>query len=340
MSTTFTRRTTLAAALALPLAGLTGMATAETRSYVLTTATTGGTYYPVGVALATLAKIHLMNDHGIDMSAISSAGSGENTVLMREGQAQFAIMQGLFGQWAREGSGALEEAGPQENQRSIAMLWPNVEHFLIHSSLVETGTAQDMENLTGQGFSIGARNSGTEHSNMFLFDNYGFDYEAWDLVYQGFGPSIDSLINGQIMSTNINSGIGVGTVTRAKAQMGDQVTLLSVTEEELEKFDGGTGLYFAITIPGGTYPGIDDDLETIAQPNFLAVNADVPEEDVYLFTKTIYENLGFLCNIHPATCDMTIDNAMAGLPLPLHAGAARYYEEVGLTIPDNIAPTE
>jgi uncharacterized protein len=340
MIDTFTRRTALAAALALPLSGLAGAATAETRSYVLTTATTGGTYYPVGVALATLAKIHLQNEHGIDMSAISSAGSGENTVLMREDQAQFAIMQGLFGQWAREGSGALEESGPQENMRSIAMLWPNVEHFLIHSSLVETGTAEDLANLEGQGFSIGARNSGTEHSNKFLFDNYGFDYESWDLVYQGFGPSIDSLINGQIMSTNINSGIGVGTVTRAKAQMGDQVTLLSVTEEQLEQFDGGTGLYFAITIPGGTYPGIDDDVETIAQPNFLAVNADVPEEDVYLFTKTIYENLGFLCNIHPATCDMELDNAMAGLPLPLHAGAARYYEEAGLDIPENIAPTD
>ena len=340
MTHDFTRRTALAAALALPLAGIAGLAAAETRSYVLTTATTGGTYYPVGVALATLAKIHLQNAHGIDMSAISSAGSGENTVLLREGQAQFAIMQGLFGQWAREGSGALEEAGPQENMRSIAMLWPNVEHFLIHSSLVETGTAADLANLEGRGFSIGARNSGTEHSNRFLFTNYGFDYESWDLVFQGFGPSIDSLINGQVMGTNINSGIGVGTVTRAKAQMGDQVTLLSVSEDQLEMFDGGTGLYFAITIPGGTYPGIDDDVPTIAQPNFLAVNADVPEEDVYLFTRTIYENLGFLCNIHPATCDMSIDNALAGLPLPLHAGAARYYEEVGLEIPEGIAPVE
>lgn len=340
MMTSFTRRAALGLALALPLAGMASLAEAQTRSYVLTTAGTGGTYYPVGVALATLAKIHLQNAHGIDMSAISSAGSGENTVLLRENQAQFAIMQGLFGAWAATGTGALEEAGPQENQRSIAMLWPNVEHFLLHTSLVETGTAADLANLTGRGFSIGARNSGTEHSNIFLLSNFGLDYESWDLVYQGFGPSIDTLINGGIMGVNINSGIGVGTVTRAKAQMGDQITLLSVTEEELERFDGGTGLYFHITIPGGTYPGIDDDVVTIAQPNFLAVNADVPEEDVYLFTRTIYENLGFLCNIHPATCDMSLDNALSGLPLPLHPGAARYYEEAGLTIPANIAPVD
>jgi len=340
MTHTVTRRLALAAALALPLTAMAGLAQSQARSYILTTAGTGGTYYPVGVALATLAKIHLQNAHGIDMSAISSAGSGENTILLRENQAQFAIMQGLFGAWARDGSGALADAGPQTNQRSIAMLWPNVEHFLLHTSLVETGTAADMANLTGRGFSIGARNSGTEHSNIFLFSNFGFDYESWDLVYQGFGPSIDTLINGGIMGVNINSGIGVGTVTRAKAQMGDNITLLSVTDEELERFDGGTGLYFHITIPGGTYPGIPDDVVTIAQPNFLAVNADVPEEDVYLFTRTMYENLAFLCNIHPATCDMSLDNAMSGLPLPLHPGAARYYAEVGLTIPDNIAPID
>jgi len=72
----------------------------EERSFILTTATTGGTYYPVGVALATLVKIKLQNSEKIDMSAISSAGSGENVKLLRENQAQFAILQGLFGQWA------------------------------------------------------------------------------------------------------------------------------------------------------------------------------------------------------------------------------------------------
>ena len=54
----------------------------------------------------------------------------------------------------------------------------------------------------------------------------------------------------------------------------------------------------------------------------------------------MYENLGFLCNIHVATCDMTLEGAMSGLPLPLHAGAARFFAEAGLTIPDNIAPVD
>jgi uncharacterized protein len=337
MTTTITRRTALAAALALPLAATAGFAEAQTRSYILTTAGTGGTYYPVGVALATLAKIHLQNAHGIDMSAISSAGSGENIVLMRDNQAQFAILQGLFGLWARDGSGGLAESGPQENLRSIAMLWPNVEHYIVRSDLAPTGTVSDLREFTGT-FSLGARNSGNEFSNKFMLENFGIDWESWDQAYQGFAPSVDAMINGTIAGTIIGAGMGVSTMTRVAAQMGDGVTLLSVTPEEQAAMDGGTGLYYEFIIPGGTYPGIDEDVRTIAQPNFLAVNADVPEEDVYLFTQTMYQNLGFLCNIHPATCDMSLENALAGLPLPLHPGAARFFEEAGLTIPEGIAP--
>lgn len=90
------------------------------------------------------------------------------------------------------------------------------------------------------------------------------------------------------------------------------------------------------TIAAGTYPGQAKDVNTIAQPNFLAVNASVDEEHVYMLTKTMYENLPFLQAIHPATKAMMIESAMAGLPAPLHPGAARYYTEVGLEIPANL----
>ena len=86
---------------------------AEEASYVLATASTGGTYYPVGVALSTLVKVKLEPGQKIGMSAISSAGSGENIRLLRENEAQFAILQGLFGSYAATGTGPIAEAGPQ-----------------------------------------------------------------------------------------------------------------------------------------------------------------------------------------------------------------------------------
>jgi TRAP-type uncharacterized transport system substrate-binding protein len=93
----------------------------------------------VGVALATLTKVKLEPKQKIGMSAISSAGSGENVRLLRENEAQFAILQGLFGYYATTGTGPVEADGPQENLRSISMLWPNVEHFIVANDHVDRG---------------------------------------------------------------------------------------------------------------------------------------------------------------------------------------------------------
>ncbi|MDO6575445.1 TAXI family TRAP transporter solute-binding subunit, partial [Staphylococcus pasteuri_A] len=57
-------------------------------NYLLATASTGGTYYPVGGALATLTKVKIQPKHKVSVSAINSAGSGENIKLLRDKEAQ------------------------------------------------------------------------------------------------------------------------------------------------------------------------------------------------------------------------------------------------------------
>ena len=313
------------AALAATIALSAASVQAQDANYVLATASTGGTYYPVGVALATLAKVKLEPSQGIGMSAISSAGSGENVRLIREGEAQFGILQGLYGYYAATGTGPLAEVGPQENMRSVSMLWQNVEHFIISSDAATTGTMADMVALKGEGMAFGAQNSGTIGSNAAILAGFGVNIDTdYELVYGGYGPSAEALQNGQVMGVGIPAGIPVGAVSQLMASAGDSVTLLSMTEEEMAMGDGGRDLWTPFTIPAGTYPGQEADVQTIAQPNFLATSADLPEEHVYQITKAIYENLPFLQAIHPATKAMALESAIAGLPLPLHPGALKY----------------
>jgi TRAP transporter TAXI family solute receptor len=311
----------------------------EERNYLLATATTGGTYYPVGVAISTLTKVKLQPKYKIGMSAINSAGSGENIKLLRDNEVQFAILQGLFGYYAWNGKGPLEGDGPQKELRSVTMLWQNVEHFTILADKAKTGTIADLENLKGERMALGARNSGTIGSNKFLLGNLGIDAEeSFELVYGGYGPSADALQNGQIAGLGIPGGAPTGAITRVMAAMGDKIKILDFTDEQAMKADGGFELYTRYVIKAGTYPGQTEDINTIAQPNFLAVRSDVDEEAVYMITKTIYENLPFLNAIHKATSVMALEKALAGLPMPLHPGAAKYFQEVGLEIPARLMP--
>ena len=346
MTQRITRRTFVAGAAAGSIgAAAAGPAFAQAkpkdRKFILATATTGGTYYPVGVALATLTKVKLEPKFKVSLSAIASAGSGENVKLLRENQAQFGILQGLFGAWAAKGTGMLKGDGPQKNIRSISMLWVNVEHFLVKKEYVKTGTVADLQNLKGKKFSIGARNSGTEGSGRTILAGLGIDVDKhFDVVYMGYNPTADALQNGNIEGANLPGGVPVTAITQTMAKMGDAVHVLDLTEDEVKRSnrDIGVDLWFRYVVAPNSYPGQSKPINTIAQPNFLAVNNNVDEDAVYLVTKAIYENLSFLNNIHKATNYMALEKAMSGLPAPLHPGAAKFYMEKGMKIPPALMP--
>jgi len=314
---------------------------AEEQNFLLATASTGGTYYPVGVAISTLTKVKLQPTQNISMSAINSAGSGENIKLLRDNEAQFAILQGLFGYYAWNGKGPIAQDGPQKNLRSISMLWQNVEHFTVLTDKAKTGTIADMADMKGEKMSMGSKNSGTIGSNEVIMSNLGIDiYKDYDLIYVGYGPSADALQNGQIAGMSTPAGVPASAVTRALAAMSGKATLLGFTPEQVKQADGGLNLWTPYLIKAEAYPGLEKDVTTIAQPNFLAVREDIPEETVYQITKTLYENLPFLNAIHKATKAMSLEKALDGLPMPLHPGAARYFKEAGLTIPERLLATE
>jgi len=307
------------------------------RPYILTTATTGGTYYPVGVALATITKSQLYDTEGISLSAISSAGSMENIKLLRDNQAQFAILQGIFVPWAWNGDGPISR--PQPWLRSICALWQNTDHFVLTRELALTGTISDIGTLHGERFVIGARNSGAERSGGHILDALGIDFRnTTSVAYMGYGATANAIQDGTIVGMNVPAGVPVTAITRAFAMVGEDLTLLEFSDEQLKRVNAKYPLWSHYLIPGGTYPNLPQPIRTIAHPNVFAVRADIPDEAVYQITKAIFENLAALHEIHKATREVTLDKALSGLGAPLHPGAARYYRERGIAIPPELAP--
>ena len=114
------------------------------------------------------------------------------------------------------------------------------------------------------------------------------------MLYEVITPSADAMQNGQAAGMGTPAGVPVSAVTKAMANMGGEIVVLDFTDEQMAKADGGMELWTRYVIPAETYPGQSKEINTIAQPNFLSVRADVDEDAVYQITKTIYENLPFL----------------------------------------------
>jgi len=305
------------------------------KSLIIATATTGGTYYPVGVAIGTLISIKLSAKDGITATAINSAGSGENIQMLKNKECDLAILQGLYGAQAYHGKGPYQ-GQPMQEMLGITMLWQNVEHFPLLARHVKKGDLSDLKKLNAK-FSIGKRGSGTEGSGRIILGAAGIEPDK-DFVteYLDYNASIDAMQDGRIAGANIPAGVPVSAITQMYAMMGDKATVLDVTDEQLTKINEALTLWTRFPIPPDTYPGQKKTINTIAQPNILVASTQMSEEDVYKITKTIYENLPFLNNIHSATKAMSLEQALGGMPMPLHPGALKYFREAGVAIPDRL----
>lgn len=326
----FKRFITCITALALCLSVCVGSGRADDKNLIIATATTGGTYYPVGVAIGTLVSVKLAAKDGITATAINSAGSGENIQMLKNKEADMAILQALFGLEAYNGKGQYKDQAFKDF-RSVTMLWENVEHFALLKKYAKTGTISDIKGLHEK-FSIGKRGSGTEGSGLAILSSLGIDIEKDTTPeYLGYDPSVQAMMDGRVAGANIPAGPPVAAITQLYAQLGaEKAVVLDFTDEQLAKVDKEYPIWNRYVIPAGTYPSQDKAINTIAQPNFLACRADLPDEVVYKITKTIYENLPFLHNIHKATEAMKLERATKGLPTPLHPGAEKYYREAGV----------
>lgn len=308
----------------------------DTKKYLIATANPGGTFYPVGVGIATIASLKLAKNNKLIFSAITSAGSAENVNMLEKGEADFAILQALFASMAWQGKAKYENE-PKKNLRSVSMLWQNVEQFTIKNDFVKTGNIMDLKNLYGQKFSISGRNSGSRISAETIMSSLGINFNKMDIEYLGYTRSYNALKKEKIQGMNTPSGPPTLAVTNAFSTIGvENIKVLEFDANNLKKINGSYPVWSPYTIKAGTYPNQNKDINTIAQPNLLVVTKNTPEKTVYLLTKTIYENLEFLNTVHKATEAMSLERAITGLPMPLHPGAAKFYREKGINIPSSL----
>lgn len=308
----------------------------EAQNLTLATGSSGGTYYPVGVALSTLVSEQLA-DQSVRMSPITTGGSAENIELIARDEAQVAIMFGIYGRDGHRGIGLREGRPPVEGLRSIMSLWPDYDQFVIHKDYAKTGTLSDMAELGGA-FSIGPRNSGTEGTTRLLLEAVGIDPEnAFSVTNMQYNAAAEAFQNGRIAGMSAAGGIPTPAVSQIFSTSAKDTVILEVTDDQVEQISEATdGLFARVEIQAGTYPNQNKAIQTIMQPNFLAVHADVPEEVVYAMTKSIFENLDVLHAASSAAKVISLDTALDGLPVPLHPGSERFYAEQGITIPDRL----
>lgn len=281
---------------------------------------TSGVYYPLGVALS---QIYSENIPSVRTSVQATKASVENLNLLQAGRGELAFALGDSVADARLG---VEEAGfkaPMTRLRAIGGAYPNyIQIVASQASGIKT-----LADLKGKSISVGAPKSGTELNARAIFKAAGLSYQDMGKVqYLPYAESVELIKNRQLDATLQSSGLGMAAIRDLASVM--PLNYVSIPVEVVSGI--GNPAYQSGVIPANTYDGQAEDIPTVAITNILVTHDGVPEETAYQMTRLIYENLPRLSNAHSAANDITLQDAPRHLPIPLHPGAERYYQEKGL----------
>lgn len=309
-------RTLLLAAAAMTLA-----ATAHAQEFVtVLTGGTSGVYYPMGVALS---QIYGKAMPGAKTSAQVTKASAENLNLLQAGRGEIAFTLGDALNEAWKGN---EEAGfktPLKRLRTIAAIYPNYIQIVANA---DSGI-KTLADLKGKRIAVGAPKSGTELNARDIFRGAGMSYKDFSKVeYLPFGESVELMKNRQLDATLISAGLGVAAIRDLATSV--KIVIVPIPADVVTKI--GEAAYQSGTVPANTYNGQTDAVATVAIQNFLVTHEGVSTDAAYKMTRAIFDNLPELHAAHAAAKAITKENAAKAPPAPLHAGAEKYYREIGL----------
>ncbi|MCB0213248.1 MAG: TAXI family TRAP transporter solute-binding subunit, partial [Anaerolineae bacterium] len=155
----------------------------------------------------------------------------------------------------------------------------------------------------------------------------------------GYSQAASAMGDGQLDGFWILAAFPNSSVTEATTVTDIKLIDLDTPAKE-SGFYEAMPFYSPTVLTGGTYEGVPDDVGTFQDTAIWIANKDVPDEIVYGALQSVFstEGLERMVEAHPAASEMTIDTGVVGIPVPLHPGAAQFWQDHGVEIPDNIMP--
>ncbi|WP_236687135.1 TAXI family TRAP transporter solute-binding subunit [Ornithinibacillus californiensis] len=182
---------------------------------------------------------------------------------------------------------------------------------------------------------IGPAGSATNTVSKLILSAYGIEEGDYNAYEEGFGDAADGVQDGNIDISIGILGLPAGSISNLQANAGD-VKMISLSADAVAHIEANS-VYREFIIPKESYDFLEEDVTTVTAYAILMGNTDTISEELgYQLAKVMVENSNEIS--HAQGAQMTLDNALNGLEdLPIHPGAAKYYQEQGLEFDNPIA---
>ena len=284
-----------------------------------------GVYYPTGGAICKLVNKD-RKEHNIRCSVESTGGSIYNVNTIRSGELDFGIVQSDWQYHGYNGTSEFAEQGPFKKLRAMFSLHTEPFNIIARTDSGINGVAD----LAGKRVNIGNPGSGDRATMQVVMDAFGWTNDSFTLASELKGSErSQALCDNKIDAFIYMVGHPNGSIKEATTSC--DAKLVPATGEQIDKIVAGNPYYAYSTVPAGMYRGTDQDVNSFGVAATLVTTSDVSDEVAYNVAKAVFENFETFTRLHPAFANLKKEDMVkAGLSIPLHPGAAKYYKEIGL----------
>jgi len=302
--------------------GLTALSWAAPTQLSFSTGSMGGGFYAIGGGMSAYISKSV---EGIRCTAVTSGGVDENINRLDVGEADIGLVS------TGDSYAAFRGLKPYKKEfnkmRGMGILFANWgEPYTLKKSGIRT-----YFDLKGRTICGGAP-GGSMHKLFFDWVKiHGLDPEKdMKIVFMPARGAVDALKTGQIDAAMQIAAIPTADIT--ELSLTHEVEIIRFAPGHRDKLVKAMPKYLPMTIPAGTYRGIDEDVETVGMAALWACKLDLPDDLVYRLVKAIYSPAGleYLVKVHPAAKGIKLENAAKWNPIPLHPGAEKFFREAGV----------
>jgi TRAP transporter TAXI family solute receptor len=284
-----------------------------------------GVYYPTGGAICKLVNKG-RKEHNIRCSVESTGGSGYNVNTIRAGELDFGVVQSDSQYNGYNGLGEFSEFGPYKKLRAVFSLHTEPFNIIVRS---DSGI-EGLKDLAGKRVNIGNPGSGDRATMGVVMNAMGWTNDSFKLASELKGSErSQALCDNKIDAFIYMVGHPNGSIKEATTSC--DAKLISATGPQIDKLVADNPYYTYTTVPADMYRGTNTDVKSFGVAATLVTSADVSDAVAYNVAKAVFEDFDTFKRLHPAFANLKKEDMVkAGISIPLHPGAVKYYKEVGL----------
>ena len=291
--------------------------TAQAQQVKLMTGPQGGSWYPLGGAIANIA-----DKAGLKVQVLPGAGIA-NVKAVQGGKADLGFANSISTVDGVAGRAPFDAKAT--NVCNVATLYPQFFQVVANAD----AGIKSLGDLKGKGLAVQPKGNTAEFISQQALEVYGLKYGDMGRVsYVSYTDAVS------LMKDNNAQLFTLGTTVPASAIMdlasARDIQIVGIPDDKFQAMRKLNPGYTKLVIPAGSYPKQTQDVQTIGYATHVIARCDLDEAVVYKVLKGMVDNKADLTAIAKAMGATTPKMMAEDIGVPLHKGAMRYYKEAGV----------